>query len=785
MEGPVMVTHLAGARVHIRGVVQGVGFRPFVYGLAQRLELKGWVKNTSAGVDIEVEGAPQAIEAFLQALRTETPPLASLDEIQTFPLDPNGFASFEILPSQGLPDAFQPISPDMSVCVECLDELLDPGDRRHRYPFINCTNCGPRFTIIKDIPYDRPLTTMASFEMCPDCATEYVDPANRRFHAQPIACPVCGPHVWLECRRDPTDDSPSTLEGEEAIQGARALLVAGKVVAVKGLGGFHLACDATQVQAVETLRQRKLRVGKPFALMMPDLKTIEMHCHLQPGERECLKSHERPIVILERRAESSISSEVAPGQHTIGVMLPYTPLHHLLLEPDGEHPPALVMTSGNLSEEPIVTDNQDARERLDDLADAFLLHDRDIHIRCDDSVVRVIGGKVHPLRRARGYAPFPIRLPFPVPPTLASGAELKNTFCLARDQYAFLSHHIGDLQNYETFVAFEDGIAHFERLFRIQPHLLAYDLHPDYLATRHALARASKENLTAVGVQHHHAHIAACMAEHRLDGERPVIGVALDGTGYGDDGAIWGGEIMLADYSGYERVFHLEYVPMPGGEAAVRQPWRMALAWLGAAGLSWEDDLPPVLCAPVETRRVISRQLEIGLNTPQTSSVGRLFDAIAALIGVRQEITYEAQAAIELEAWVDPMENGAYPFPIEGGTLRATPMVTALVQDFRAGVSTGRMAGRFHNGLAIAIREMCRELRARTGIREVALSGGVWQNVVLAKKVVELLQSEGYTLYLHHKVPANDGGLSLGQVAVAAWRGRSLQRSTTGRTLHQ
>lgn len=589
---------MQGLRVHISGIVQGVGFRPFVYGLAVRFDLKGWVRNTSAGVDIEVDGKQDVLDAFLKALRDEAPPLAHIDGLTVSTIPASGFCSFEIVHSESISTAFQPISPDIAICDDCLRELFDPSDRRYHYPFINCTNCGPRFTIIQDIPYDRPRTTMSPFAMCPGCGREYGDPLDRRFHAQPVACPACGPRIWLEGR------NAQHVSQDNAIAETRRLLCEGRIVAVKGLGGFHLACDATNPKAVTELRHRKLRVDKPFALMMPDLEVVERHCLVNGEERELLLSSARPIVLLRRRPESNIAREVAPQQDWLGIMLPYTPLHYLLLERSGQFPEALVMTSGNLSEEPIATDNDEARTRLSSLADAFLFHDRDIHIRCDDSVVRVFsdhkrqiehGKSVYPLRRSRGYSPFPVKLPWEVPPLLACGPELKNTFCITNKSYAFLSHHIGDMENYETLKSFEQGIEHFEHLFRVKPEAVACDLHPNYLATRYALERAEHEHLMAIGVQHHHAHIAACMAEHGLDGTRPVIGIAFDGTGYGEDGAIWGGEFLVADYKGFQRAAHLEYFPLPGGDAAIRQPARTALSLLWALGLDWDVGTAPAV----------------------------------------------------------------------------------------------------------------------------------------------------------------------------------------------
>ncbi len=556
-----------GARIFISGIVQGVGFRPFVFELADRFDIKGWIRNTSSGVDITVDGKPPALDLFITALRAEAPPLSKIDEFRIKMQDPDGFSQFEIINSESLAGAFQPISPDVSICEDCEKELFSPADRRFNYPFINCTNCGPRFTIIKDIPYDRPNTTMAEFSLCQACTAEYSDPRDRRFHAQPTACSVCGPHIWLEV------DERVFWHRDEALNVARKFLEKGKIVGIKGLGGFHLACDATNETAVSELRKRKLRVDKPFAVMMANLETIELVCKLSPSAGTLLSSKERPIVVLNRKTNPmgnspslEIADQVAPRQNTLGVMLPYTPLHALLLRPAPNYPTVLVMTSGNLSDEPIATENQEARERLSDLADVFLFHNRPIHTRCDDLVVTVIKNEVYPVRRARGYAPEPIRLPFRSFPILATGPELKNTFCLTRDRYAFLSHHIGDLENFETLTAYETGISHYEQLFRIKPELIAYDLHPDYLATRYGLERAKKDAIPTIGVQHHHAHIASCLVDNGDKGESPVIGVAFDGTGYGDDRAIWGGEFLLADYQGYERVFHLKYIPMPGSE---------------------------------------------------------------------------------------------------------------------------------------------------------------------------------------------------------------------------
>ncbi len=768
------MAEVRGAHIHVRGVVQGVGFRPFVYGLALRHALTGWVRNTTSGVDIEVDGSPEGLSAFLGELREKAPPLARIDEISVRERPANGYAGFEIIESEAIPEAFQPVSPDMAICEDCLRELFDPNDRRYRYPFINCTNCGPRFTIIRDLPYDRPNTTMAGFAMCERCAAEYANPLDRRFHAQPVACPECGPQVWL------VEDGRTVARREEAIEAARQRLREGKVVAVRGLGGFHLACDAANGDAVALLRRRKLRVGKPFAVMLFDLAAVDRHCEVGDEERRLLRSRQRPIVIAPRRAESTIVPDVAPGQRTLGVMLPYTPLHFLLMEPAPGFPEALVMTSGNRSEEPIATDNGEAVERLAGLADCFLLHDRPIYSRCDDSVVRVAATArregeraVMPIRRARGYAPLSIILPWQSPPLLAVGGELKNTFCLTRAEHAFMSHHIGDLENYETLRSFEEGIRDFERLFRIRPLALAHDLHPDYLATRYALQRSRQEGIPAIGVQHHHAHIASCMAENGVGPGRTVLGVAFDGTGYGEDGSVWGGEILVCDYLGYRRVAHLAPVTLPGGERAIREPWRMALAWLWQAGVGWEEDLPPVRFAPEAARRVILRMLEVGSSagvSPKTTSVGRLFDAVSSLLGVCHQVTYEGQAAIELEALADAQDDEAYDFVVKESCLDPSQAIRQMVSDLRAGVDRGALASRFHRGLANAVLAVCRAARAAHGVEEVALSGGVWQNTTLLGMTLPLLQRDGFAVLLHHQVPPNDGGLALGQAAVAAAR---------------
>ena len=781
---------MIGTRIHITGVVQGVGFRPFVYNQALLSGLTGWVSNTSAGVDIEVNGEADDIAAFIQRLQSQPPPLARIDSVDSRQIHFQEHPSFEIIPSQVVEEAFQPISPDIAICPDCLRELFDPGNRRYRYPFINCTNCGPRLTIIEDLPYDRPFTTMKDFEMCSSCRHEYLDPTDRRFHAQPIACPDCGPQVWLEFPLGANRKNNRPLSrGDEAILSAQKLLLKGKIVAIKGLGGFHLACDATNARAVAELRHRKLRVDKPFALMMPDITAVEAHCSLSDPDRELLESRERPIVILPRNNISSIAKEVAPHQNTLGVMLPYTPLHYLIFAPPAAHGnllkhkkafymPPLVMTSGNLCEEPIAIQNDEARQRLSGLADALLLHDRLIRTRCDDSVLRTFHGSTYPLRRSRGYAPFPIHLAKKSPTILATGAELKNTFCLVRDQYAFLSHHIGDMENVETYDAFQDSITHYEALFRVKPEAIAYDLHPNYLASRYALDRARRAGIPAFGIQHHHAHIASCMLENSLLPGLPVIGVAFDGTGYGEDGAIWGGEFLLADYTGYQRVCHLKYIPLPGGDVAIRKPARIALAYLWANKLDWTPEFIPISALCAEERSIIKSQLESKINTPLTSSMGRFFDAVASIVGVRQSVNYEAQAAIELEALCDPAETGAYTFLFEpdGKTgnpsyqIDPAPLFAELLDDVHRGVATAIISARFHNSIARMVSAMCKTLRNEFGVNDVVLSGGVWQNMTLLRHTYQLLASDDFRPHIHQQVPSNDGGLALGQAAIAIHR---------------
>jgi hydrogenase maturation protein HypF len=744
---------LIGASIRVTGIVQGVGFRPFVFGLATELGLLGWIRNTSGGVELELDGTARSLDEFRRKLNEEAPALAVIDGIDVTSRPPNGYSEFVIKSSEATPESFQPISPDVSICEDCLREMLDPDDRRYRYSFINCTNCGPRFTIIQKVPYDRPLTTMSWFAMCSDCRLEYENPLNRRFHAQPIACPACGPKVWLEGER----------ASQDPIADARELLSQGKILAVKGLGGFHIACDAASAQAVGRLRLRKGRPAKPFAVMMASIEIVRKYCELGEMEQRWLTRRERPIVILHRKQNCPLAEELAPGQNSIGVMLPYTPLHYLLIKPDVDFPEALVMTSGNLSDHPIVYTNAGAREQLSQIADGFLMHDRDIHIGCDDSILRIESENEYLIRRSRGISPAPLRLAWNSAPILAVGAELKNTFCFTSGERALLSQHIGNLENYEVLNSYERSLDHFEQLFRIKPEVLAYDLHPDYLATRYALTRAEQEGIPAIGVQHHHAHIAACMAEHGLD-QGHVLGMVFDGTGYGTDGAIWGGEVLLADYQNFVRLAHLRSVPLLGGDAAVKHPWRQALVWLDQCDIEWTSSNFPVSQPDLD---ILRQQLEGGINAPPTSSMGRLFDAVSALLGICHTVTYEGQAAIELEQFADEAEPGSYEFALSENVLDPRPVIHSLMLDLKKGTDPSLIAARFHNAVSDSVVSVAERSREQYGVRRVVLSGGVWQNMKLLRRSLTALQKAEFQAYVHQKVPCNDGGIALGQAAVA------------------
>ena len=750
-------------RARVEGVVQGVGFRPFVHRLAGEHALAGWVRNDERGVLLEVEGAGEALARFLERLAHEPPPLAVVERVYAEPLRATGEHGFQILRSGRTGEPAALVSPDVAPCRDCLAELWDPRDRRHRYPFINCTNCGPRFTIVRAVPYDRPLTTMSAFEMCAACRAEYEDPASRRFHAQPNACPVCGPTVRLIAR------SGETIDSEDAIAAAAALLRAGQIVAVKGVGGYQLACRADEQRAVTELRRRKGREQKPFALMARDLGALGALVALTPGERELVSARERPIVLAARLPGALLAAAVAPGSPHLGVMLPSTPLHHLLL---ADTDTALVMSSGNLSEEPIAHRDDDALTRLGEVADALLVHDRPIHVAADDSVVRfftVERERPLMLRRARGYAPASIPLPLSAPPLLACGAELKNTFCLAKGSRAWVGAHVGDLKNWETLRAFRAGIAHLEALFAVEPTVLAHDLHPDYLSTSYALAR---EGVELVAVQHHHAHLAACLAEH---GERgPAIGAIYDGAGLGTDGAIWGGELLAGDLQRVERVGHLRPVRLPGGDAAVREPWRMACSWLLAA-FDGEAPLPAGIAGRVDPERwgQVAALARSGTASPITTSVGRLFDAVSALCGIGASVHEEGRAAAQLEALAAPGEQGAYPLPLVDADvleLDARETVRAIVRDLSAGVRPALASARFHNGLADGTARAVSLLAERHGVRTAVLSGGVFQNRMLLERCAEELTRAGLRVLIPRQLPPNDGGIAYGQAAVAAAR---------------
>lgn len=731
-----------------------MGFRPFVYNLAHEYGLKGWVCNYSGGVQIEVEGAETTLKQFISDIRDKHPPVACILDMEvrdSLPLQ--GYRDFEIRESRQEENLFVPVSPDISICHDCLRELMDPEDRRYHYPFINCTNCGPRFTIVEGIPYDRVNTTMAPFRMCPLCSREYHDPSNRRFHAQPNACHQCGPTLKL------WDSSGKEITTHDPLGDTIAFLKMGKIVAIKGLGGFHLACDATREDVVSQLRGRKYREDKPFAIMCRNLEVIERLCLVDGLSRDLLQSKERPIVIVPSRKDAKIAPSVAPFQRTLGVMLPYTPLHHLLF---AEGVDVLVMTSGNVSDEPIVVKDGEALERLKHIADFFLTHNRDIHTRCDDSVVKPLKGAVTFLRRARGFAPFPIKLSRGGKSILACGADLKNTFCLTSGDSALVSQHIGDMENFETMSSFEQGVELLRRLFQVEPDLVVHDLHPDYLSTRYAMGL----DVPKIGVQHHFAHALSCMAEYGSEG--PGLAVVMDGTGYGEDGTVWGGEFLEVTLSGYRRLGHLSPIPLPGGTMAVREPWRMGAAYLERIyGELERCHIPFVEGLDRERWSQIRLAVRAQINSPACSSMGRLFDAVSAILGVRDTVNYEGQAAVELEQMVAEGEMGEYSFQIleEHGTLivNPDPIIEAVVEDIRDKESPSVISARFHNSVARVIATMARRIREEYGLSDIFLSGGVFQNHVLLGRVWDILREDGFRVHTHHKVPPNDGGISLGQ----------------------
>ena len=771
-------------RARVDGTVQGVGYRPFVYRLAHELGVAGWVLNDERGVLVEVEGDPGAVDAFVARLSADAPPLAEVTGVESEQIAATGEAGFEIVASErdGAPTA--PVSPDAATCDECLAELADPDDRRYRYPFLNCTNCGPRFTIVTGIPYDRPQTTMAGFEMCEACAAEYEDPTDRRFHAQPNACPVCGPQARLLER----DGSP-VAGVQDAVRAAADDLLAGKVLAIKGLGGYHLACRADDEQAVSDLRRRKHREDRPFALLVRDVAAARELVELSAAEEALLVSRERPIVLSRRLAGAPIADSVAPQAPDLGLMLPYTPLHQLLADDTGV---PLVMTSGNVSDEPIAFEDADALERLSRIAERFLVHDRPIATRTDDSVARIVRGRPLLLRRSRGYVPAALELPVTcIAPILGMGAEQKNAFCVASGDRAWVSHHIGDLKNYETLKSLRDGVAHFERLFEVAPVLIAHDLHPDYLSTSYARTREEAGGIALTGVQHHHAHLAATLAEH---GETNLaVGAIFDGTGYGPDGTIWGGEFLVGGLVDFQRVGHMQPVRMPGGERAVKEPWRMACSWftamydqLAAAGSQFPDAFADIA---QERWNMVSTLVKHGTGAPFTSSAGRLFDAVASMCGVRLEVSYEGQAAVEFEALAEPGEAEAYPFRVDtagfrrpvAGTddLPATspslildprPAIIAVLADLTAGVSVGTISARFHAGLAQSTAKVLGLIAREAKLDTAVLSGGVFQNRLLLELTVPALEAEGLRVLVPERLPPNDGQIAFGQAAVATAR---------------
>jgi hydrogenase maturation protein HypF len=787
------------------GVVQGVGFRPFVYRLALEEGLAGFVGNDTDGVTIEIEGPEERVEAFVARLRCEAPPLARIDSVALRALAATGEAGFRIAASEVLGRVSTGIPADAATCPDCLRELLDPQDRRYRYPFLNCTNCGPRFTITRQIPYDRPQTSMAKFPMCPECQREYDDPLNRRFHAQPNACWVCGPRVWLvdaanlltrnfraaeanslplskplSAAHQPSGKAkitPASNHDDNPIDQTVNLLLSGKIIAIKGIGGFHLSVDATNQAAVMRLRERKRRYGKPLAVMVRDLEAARAVCVLTAEEEALLLTPARPIVLAARREGGGIADGVAPGIPWLGVFLPYAPLQHLLFA--DARLQALVMTSANLSEEPIAIDNDEARARLGRIADAFLMHDREILQRCDDSVAAVVDGAPQLLRRARGFVPLGVPLPFDAPPMLAVGGHMKNVFALARGRFAYQSQHLGDLENLTGLEFFRESLDHLMRTFEIEPQTVVHDLHPGYLSTQWAKEWAQERGLPLIAVQHHHAHVAGCMAEHGLEG--PVIGLALDGTGYGTDGRIWGGEVLIARLDSFERFAHLDYVPMPGGEAAITEPWRMALGALHAAGYDVESEqMLALLGAERNEAHVLKRMIERKINSPLTSSLGRLFDAVAAVVLNRRVVDYEAQAAIELEGIAvnepDRFEQGddvpelheADEGSGSAAVIRAGKMWKAVLEDLWRGVPASRISARFHAGIAEGFINAAANARIDTSINVVALSGGCMHNRKLARLLRLGLEAEGFAVFQHARVSPGDGGLSYGQAVVAA-----------------
>lgn len=753
---PEKKNNLTRRIIETKGIVQGVGFRPFVFQIAMKYGLRGWVLNTSNGVMIEVEGEEESLHAFLDDLIMQLPPLARIDTISVIEAEAAGYPNFEIRPSKAYPQGYVSISPDIGTCEDCRRELMDPCDRRYSYPFINCTNCGPRFSIIYDIPYDRHYTSMQEFQMCEKCAQEYTDPENRRFHAQPNACAQCGPKLTF------IDGLPQKVIDGDAIKITIQAIQEGKIVAIKGLGGFHLACDAKNETVVNELRRRKHRYGKAMAVMMKDIDQVAAYTRLSATEEKLLASPRRPIVVLKKQHGTGIAPSVTMGLPTLGVMLPYTPLHYLLLENFKE---PLVMTSANISEEPLVSSNEEAFEKLGGIADCFLVHDRNIVNKIDDSVTRIINGKEAIIRRARGYAPEPVMLPEQLPEILGCGPEQKNTFCLTRDYHAYVSQHIGDLDNLPTLEYYENMIEFYKHIFRIDPRIVAHDLHPAYLSTQYA---KTLDNVQLFGVQHHHAHIVSCMLENGITEQ--VIGIACDGTGYGTDGNFWGGEFLLTDYRSFTRLGHFKYVRMPGGEKAIKEPYRMAYGYLyslfGKDACSFEKFIDTI---DDEELLLMGQQMDRHLNAPLTSSCARLFDAVSAIININRTVRYEGEAAVRLEGIIDEQVKDFYDFDLQGLILDPSPILKGVYNDFRSNVVSSTIAAKFHNTLIIALTEACRVISMQTGRKKVCLSGGVFQNVYLLKGLVKHLLKAGLNVYWQQKIPANDGGISLGQVMIAKY----------------
>ncbi|WP_026486851.1 carbamoyltransferase HypF [Caldanaerobius polysaccharolyticus] len=761
-------------KIYVYGIVQGVGFRPFIYNLSKKLGIRGYIKNTSYGVYIDAQGSPEALEELLDEIKRNPPLLSVIQSVKVVELREKDYSDFKIVQSQD-DGGFLPVSPDMGICDECLAELFDRGNRRYRYPFINCTNCGPRYSIIKDIPYDRPMTTMARFAMCPDCQREYNNPSDRRFHAQPNACAVCGPRVsWVDC-----NGQDFLLFGEDAVKKAVNFLKKGRIVAIKGVGGFNLAVDATDEEAVKRLRERKHRYEKPLAVMAADVNAVRSFAEVSPAEEKLLASQRRPIVLLKKRPGTTcIAPSVAPGVDTIGVMLPPAPLHYLIACDFGR---PLVMTSGNLSEEPIAKDNDEALERLKGIADGLLIHDRDIFARIDDSVAMVVDGEEVLIRRARGYAPQPIlyqawlnksQKPPKSLQVIAVGPHDKVTVCLARDGYFFVSQHIGDMESIKTFEYFQETIERYKKLFRIKPEIIAYDMHPDYITTQYAEAA---KDLKKIAVQHHHAHIVSCMVDSGLSGK--VIGVAYDGTGYGDDGRLWGGEIMIADLGGYSRYYHLKYIPLIGGASAIKKIYKTGLAYMFESGSDFK-----LFEQSIDQKELclLKAQWEKRINAPEVSSMGRLFDAVAAVLGIRHYVSYEGQAAAQLESLIDEKASGYYEYSIESdplgqgkGVINPVNTVVSAYRDLEAGEPLGAIALRFHNSIVRFTVDAVERVGRLTGVLDVVLTGGVFQNRYLLSNIKSQLKSKGFNVYVHSKVPCNDGGISLGQAAIAYFKGLS------------